>query len=420
MISNLTIRKKRFTLCNKSEELQSGHFELKDGINIEIFFEINGIAEVWDTLSLQEHFASSAYLRTIEKDSPENLQHIYVLIKRDNVYIGCLLLQSLVLNFNDSFNYENYTTNRTWASKTWQRLRQKIVGSFKFRMLTVGNLYLTGQYGFNFIDNSLALDWQFLIVNDIILRLKKELCATSYRFSGVLMKDYFEGEELKDPSKFGFTPFEIDPNMILNLRKSWNSFDDYLLDMRSKYRIRMKNALKKFKGIERRKLELTDIIELNSNMYQLYSEILEGSGFVLVKGEKEYFINLKQELKDNLRVVGYFLKDELVGFYSWTLDNKKMDSHFIGVKSNLNLRHQIYLNILMDLVKDAIHEKAETLYYFRTALEIKSSVGAIPYRMLCYFRHNSSLINRLIPIIFKYFVPQQHWKQRHPFKSMKD
>lgn len=418
--TNLTIDKKRFSLCNKPVQLHSNHFELNiDEISFDLYYTIDDIVTEWDQFSLQENFAQSSYLKTIEKDSPPNLRHLYVIVKKGNDTVGTILMQSLGLKFNDSFDYEKYTTNRSGLSKLWQKIRQRIVGSFQFRMLTVGNLYLTGQYGFHFNDKIGERQYQFRIVDKIVAILKKELCNTPYRFSGLLMKDYFYKESIDQPQSYGLTPFEIDPNMILTIRKSWGTFDDYLLDMRSKYRIRLKNAIRKFKGIERRILSHDDIVNHNDQMYQLYSEILEGSGFVLVKGEENYFVNLKEELKDELQVVAYFLEDEMVGFYTWTLDKGKLDSHFIGVSSALNLRHQIYLNILMDLVKDAISVKADSIYYFRTALEIKSSVGAEPFKMVCYFRHNNVLINKLIPLIFKYFVPSQSWSQRHPFKIVK-
>jgi hypothetical protein len=130
---------------------------------------------------------------------------------------------------------------------------------------------------------------------------------------------------------------------------------------------------------------------------------------------------LKKELGDNLHVTGYFKNDHLVGFYTWVIDGKKLDSHFIGLEPTLNLRHQIYLNILLDLAKDAIIHRASSLYYYRTALEIKSSIGARPHDMWCYFRHNNWLLNKyFIPTAFKYFVPKPQWVQRHPFKSQEN
>ena len=52
----------------------------------------------------------------------------------------------------------------------------------------------------------------------------------------------------------------------------------------------------------------------------------------------------------------------------------------------------------------------------RTALEIKSSIGATPVEMSGFIYHNNKLINRFIGKIFKNLEPELHWQQRHPFK----
>jgi hypothetical protein len=181
--------------------------------------------------------------------------------------------------------------------------------------------------------------------------------------------------------------------------------------------VRLKNAKKKFKGVERRELSMEEVEQYNGGMYNLYEKILSGSGFVLAKGDSTYFKTLKTQLGERYHIIGYFLEEKLVGFYTWILEDDKLDSHFIGLDPSLNNRYQLYLNILLDLVKDGIDQEAKSIYYFRTALEIKSSVGAVPYEMICYFRHTSSIINSVVPLVFKYFIPQQQWDQRHPFKD---
>ncbi len=321
-----------------------------------------------------------------------------------------------MLDFSKSFNYEKYTTNSSFLSKIWQRIRQTAVSWIKFRLLVVGNLYLTGQYGIHIKDSD--TQDQYALVQSMLKVLKKEFCGSPYRFSGILYKDFFEDAALEDSRKLGLEAFKIDPNMILPLRANWNSFDGYLADMKSKYRVRLKNAKKKFKGIERRELSIEEVAHYNEEMYSLYEKILSGSGFVLAKGDNTYFKTLKLHLGERYHIVGYFLEDKMVGFYTWILEDDKLDSHFIGLDPTLNNRYQLYLNILLDLVNDGINQKAASIYYFRTALEIKSSVGAVPHDMVCYFRHTSSIINGVIPLVFKYFIPQQEWDQRHPFKEI--
>ncbi len=410
-------KKRALSFCRRPVELPVEQLLLpKRNISVNITANIDEISDVWDGMVPNEEFAQSRYLKTLEITNPAHLTNLYLVLRDINgSVIGVVLLQSLVLDLSESFNYENYTTDHSYWSGKWQRFRQWAVSAFKFRMLTVGNLYLTGEYGM-FISN-ISTNENFNLLADIISMLRKELCATPYRFSGVLYKDFFEKEENLISKSLGLTQFKIDPNMILPLRDTWQTFDDYLAAMRSKYRIRLKSGIRKFKDIKRRELNYDQLCQYNKQIYTLYNDILDGSGFVLARGDDQYFKILKEQLGDQLHVIGYFLDDELVGFYTWVLEGDKMDSHFIGINSAINLRHQLYLNILLDLVKDSIEQRAKSLYLFRTALEIKSSVGAEPHDMLCYFKHMNPIINKLIiPPAFKYFVPEQTWVQRHPFK----
>ncbi len=408
------------SLCRKSSIVPAGRLELKrETISFTLHEHIEDVQEIWNQLTTDEIFSSADYLKVLEKDSPENLVHLYLIYyDQDDIPIGTVLMQRLILKFSDSFSYEDYTTDDSWISRIVQKIRQTVVSLFTFRMMTVGNLYLTGQYGFFFCDERYNRQEQFRLINKTLKFLRKELCNTPYRFQGILFKDYFDQDRPDHPNKLGMYEFCPDPNMILIIRESWQSFDDYLLDMKSKYRVRLKSALKKFKPVEKRVMDLHDVETHSQRMYDLYDKVLSGSGFVLAKGKEKYFYHLKNELGDRFHIYGYFLEGQLIGFYTWVLDPEKMDSHFIGFEPSLNHRHQLYLNILLNLVEDAISQKAPQLYYFRTALEIKSSVGAEPFGMSCFFKHNTSLINHtIIRFFFKYFVPKQQWIQRHPFKS---
>lgn len=416
-MQTITKEKKSGHCFMKSSELPNQISLSSWGIDAHLHTSIDEIQSTWDSLVVDEYFAQGRYLKTLENTNPDHLKNVYVFLKKGDRLVGAVLLQSLVLNMSESFDYDNYSTNKSFMSRLWQRFRQLMISLITVRMLTVGNLYLTGQYGIFLPDELGDSETKYKIIDDLIKHFKKGFRKTPYRFSGILYKDFFDNLQTSRPKELGLCPFKIDPNMILKMRPSWLSFDDYLLDMKSKYRVRLKNAIKKFKPIERKVLSLDEIVTYNSAMYSLYSEILEGSGFVLAMGKQNYFEELKRQLGDALQVTGYFLDGRLVGFYTWVMEGNKMDSHFIGFKKDLNNRHQLYLNILLDLVRDGIEQRATSLYYFRTALEIKSSVGAEPHDMTCYFKHMNPLLNKLVPPIFDYFIPQQSWKQRHPFKG---
>ncbi|MCB9266125.1 MAG: GNAT family N-acetyltransferase [Lewinellaceae bacterium] len=131
---------------------------------------------------------------------------------------------------------------------------------------------------------------------------------------------------------------------------------------------------------------------------------------------KGYFPALKQAMPQEFRVFGYYLDDVLVGFCS-TLRNGEMEAHFIGFKPEVNLKYQLYLNMLYDMIRAGLEEEqVERVVFSRTALEIKSSVGAEPVEMYCYLRHLNPVLNRALPTLVRWLEPEKEaWRQRHPF-----
>ena len=105
-----------------------------------------------------------------------------------------------------------------------------------------------------------------------------------------------------------------------------------------------------------------------------------------------------------------------MAFFTLIKIGKIADAHFLGYDVKLNSQYQIYFNILLLLVEQAIEMKASHLNLSRTALEIKSSVGAEPLEMNVHFRYHNGLIQKLIPQIMKTYVPEDDWLQRKPFK----
>ena len=64
----------------------------------------------------------------------------------------------------------------------------------------------------------------------------------------------------------------------------------------------------------------------------------------------------------------------------------------------------------------AIENHFKCIVYARTAMEIKSSVGAKSKEMQVYIKHTDGFINAVLKQIFSLMNPKQHWEERHPFK----
>jgi len=205
--------------------------------------------------------------------------------------------------------------------------------------------------------------------------------------------------------------------MILNFREGWESFDDYLAAMSSKYRVRVKRAFKKGAAIERKDFTVDDIRKNLPKIFELYEWIADASVFNLVKLNPDYFVGLKEKLGDDFKMTGYYIDGEFVAFFTTIKNHHELEAHFLGYNESFNRPHQMYLNILYDIIKIAFDQKCSEVVFARTALEIKSSVGAEPHQMYWYLRHRNSFSNRFLSQIVDYLNPKDEWTQRKPFKD---
>jgi len=214
----------------------------------------------------------------------------------------------------------------------------------------------------------------------------------------------------------GFHHFNVQPNMLLDIRPEWNSFEDYLASMSSKYRVRAKRAYKKSTDIEFREFGEEEIEQHLDKIYEYFIEVQKNAGFNLVYLKPTYFLELKRQLGDKYKLFGYFLEDRFIGFNTVIINHDELEAHFLGFDKEINVQHQLYLTMLYDKIKKAIKLGSKKIVFARTAMEIKSSVGATPKELCIYLRHENTLLNKVVSPIITLLNPEEKWVQRHPFK----
>ena len=78
--------------------------------------------------------------------------------------------------------------------------------------------------------------------------------------------------------------------------------------------------------------------------------------------------------------------------------------------------------MLYDMVGCAIVNGFKQINFGRTAMEIKSSIGAVPENMYGFMEHQAPWINRHLARIFRLLEPEVTWIQRHandiPFSTI--
>jgi predicted N-acyltransferase len=205
--------------------------------------------------------------------------------------------------------------------------------------------------------------------------------------------------------------------MMLSIRSNWKNFDHYLEDMTTKYRTRAKRAFKKMDGLKCLELDEMLLERHKTEIFNLYLNIAKGVGFNLIELHQDYFLEMKKTFGESLMIRGIFEHNTLVGFYTTLHNYDELETGFLGFEEKYNPTHQLYLNLLYDMVRQGIEKGVKRIVFARTAMEIKSSVGAEPHTMHTYVRHNNRFVNPFLPKIIQSLSPKAEWVQRKPFKE---
>ena len=367
----------------------------------------DGIQKIWNEISPNDEYWKSDYHNALEKSLPKDLKPYYVIISFNDKPIAVLYLQWKKINLKESI--------RLKGNKISNIIKSFFLNFMRNNTLVIGNLLLTGKYGFHFI-HKYSIKEEFDIVNSISELVIKEL-SSKVKFGTVLIKDFFNEQCYPSDEFYGFNKFTVQPNMMMDTRKNWITIEDYNDDLKSKARIRYKRTLNKLHPICKREMTLEEVTVNKHKMLDLYFNIAYNASFNLFYLSEDYFPKLKEHLNNRIKIIGYFDElNELVGFYTIVKNYDHLDAHFLGYNPSTNKENLLYLNMLFDMVAQGIELGVQRICMSRTAVEIKSSVGAIPLPMHCYLKHRNNTLNRLVPGFINYFYRNEEYTERNPFK----
>lgn len=386
-------------------------------------------------------FHTKSKLKTLQFNSlaDVNSAHWGQVVGENNVYLSVPYLSALedALKENIEFRYTMFYSNKSPVAVSYvqimhykdndidldsgfchigDKLRSKLIDTIDARVLICGNVFACGENGFAFT-SEIEPKEAFIALAKCMRQMAKEK-ESNGQISFGLLKEFWP-TSLKDSDTLeesNFRGFEIDVNMVLNVSPKWESFDDYLNAMSTKFRTKAKGVMKKSARLKVETFELQQIIDRQERIEELYLAVLNNAEFKFGELNAKAFINFKQNLKDRFVFRGYFLKGKLIGFITAFICDDKADANYIGLDYEFNKEYAVYQRMLYDLVDLAIHEKLVELRLGRTAETLKSSVGAEPVNMKLYIRHRNSFSNSLIGPLVSSISPSE-FELRPPFKK---
>ena len=364
-----------------------------------------GHPAVADLLTLSDNpFLDPALVAYLQK-SPPGVETGLLVLRKKGVERVVATVQFLPFRADKQIQLGEHS-KRGWRMRWAKWLR--------FEVLSVGQFLTTGPYAVATEGGALPAK----LLPAAAEALARHLRKGGRRIHAVMLKDQVR---LDTPlarawAASGYHQLPVQPNMELVLPPSWTRTEHYLAALSSKYRVRYRRARKMGEGIDCRQLTDADMLRYRERMYALYRAIATDAGFNAIVLPPDYFLRLSEIFPRRLRVYGYFQRDLLVGFRTELAAGERLFAHFIGFDPALNRPTQLYQNMLYDLLESAIFNGFRVLDYGRTALEIKSSVGAEPVDYFCGLKSLIPGLNGLVPTIADYLSPPPDWRPRSPFK----
>ena len=165
----------------------------------------------------------------------------------------------------------------------------------------------------------------------------------------------------------------------------WTSFSEYLAAMRSHYRYRLKKALARWQEVQVQ--ELANTGDFDEEMYQLYLQVYQKSEFKLEQLGIEFFRTFPA------RIIKFSHQGRTLAFVQLLENGDELIFVLGGFDYTLNLQYDIYLNILLEIVRRGIDGRFRTIDLGQTAEDTKLKLGSLQHRKYMYFGHANPMVN---------------------------
>ncbi|MEZ0218095.1 MAG: GNAT family N-acetyltransferase [Rariglobus sp.] len=373
----------------------------------------------WDAVAAHGSvFLQRDRLRLLETHGPENITPRYAMLFRGDRPVAILAAQIITVT-GDRFQAGKPAANLR-PSAMLRRVFAPAVKTarnrYKERMLVAGSLLAWGCHGVAFApDEDTPALWAGIA--EALYRIRR-----SERLTGqtdfTMVKDLTAANPgVESLRRFSYRPLETDPDMVLDLKPAWRTYDDYLAALDAKYRRKVKDQGKKLTSAGCTVELLHDLSPHTDRLHELYLAVQSNASVKLVTLRPGYLVALSKLAGPDFRCTVVKRGDKIIGFVTSLRDGGTAVGYYIGFdRAAAEEGLPVYLRLLHATIADAIAWRSSRLSLGRTALEPKAGLGARPDPMTVWMRHRVPAMNWLLRSMLG-AVPHGEAPERNPFKT---
>jgi predicted N-acyltransferase len=201
-----------------------------------------------------------------------------------------------------------------------------------------------------------------------------------------------------------------------------NSFEEYLLTLKKKYRLNIKNKINKSKKIENLKTELIDdYFDIINKILPLYESTYNYATGKFEKLNKNFFYNINKYLKNNSKLIITKYKDKIIGFALLLFTKNICINMRMGLDYKYAFKFHTYFLILYKNLEFIFNNKIATLYLSQSTYRPKLEIGADIQVLDAFVKHKNLIYNVLMGVscFLLYIKYRILSKSKEPHKTLK-
>ncbi len=289
------------------------------------------------------------------------------------------------------------------------RLMHGRKGVLRFPVRVMGSVLGSGGHAYRF-GTSVPAEQRRVMVGETLQRSLRA-APGPLKPRVVLVKDFPKAdpeERIGGASNWlpNWVDLEFDPIMQLSLNPEWNSLDDYLGELRTKSRTKVKRILACSEGCSIQSLSLTELEAQIDEIHSLYGQVYGEASFRLGTLMPKDLIEAKRSWGDRFRVEVIRHNDRTVAFYCGYQTATTVEAFFVGFHRGLNRDLSLYQRMLIEFIRWGIEAGVQYVVMGRTALDIKSSIGALPESWYCSVWFKNPAIHRGVRLVARRSWPR--------------
>ncbi len=278
------------------------------------------------------------------------------------------------------------------AASRWVHGRS---GLLRFRVRVVGNVLGSGEAAYRFVAG-VAPEEAARAVDRAVRRGPSG--PGGRRPAVVLVKDFRVADDAGQVGggvswRPGWFDLEFDPVMQVPVGRDWMEFSDYLGALRTKARTKVNRIAVCSEGCAFEELGLEEVRARAVALHALYLEVYGGAAFRLGGLHAEDLVRMKEQWGEAFRVVSIQHEGEEVGFFCGFRGEDCIEAFMVGFHPGFHRELALYQRMLIEFIRWGVETGRPVVNLGRTALDIKSSVGALPVRMAMAVRFRNPVLH---------------------------